>query len=231
MNPFTERDVDCFAELRFAPNVFSLIVRGHLYCESALASLIRNALKKPDELNVDRLGFQMKVNLAAALGLIPTEYKQSLAALSALRNRYVHQLDYEVTESDQSDFMNTFKSAFGPAAKYMLRRGTEFPGGLRRTILALWISIELAGLANREAAISMMAELTMVAVAVHNGGLDVALQDQARVGEEFVTAEFGSDKAILADYRQTFSEVEARIRSRFPRQDAEHGPEKERFNE
>lgn len=225
MDAFTRRYLDCFVELQFAPNIFSLIVRGHLYCEAALASLVRTRLVAPDELDVDHLGYQLKVDLATALGFILPELKPALKALGALRNKYVHRLDYEVTEDDQRDFMNMFKSTLGPAAKYILRRGTEFPGGLRRTIIALWVGLELAGAPNREIAISMMASLTMVPAALR-GDMDASLKEMAEECDKFFAGETGGDQSAITAYRKAFAEVQQHIRDRFPEgvPDIDDGP-------
>jgi hypothetical protein len=140
---FLQRFAECYAELHTVESVMLLIVRGHLYCESVLAELLRGNLKHPDELSIDRFEFQSKVNLCCAMGLIDLSLKPGLTQLGKLRNKYVHQLDYEATEEDQADLVNALKSTIGMPAQYYLRRRTEFPNGFRRSVIALWLPLEM----------------------------------------------------------------------------------------
>lgn len=140
---FLQRFAECFAELNSTENVMLVVVRGHLYCESALAELLAKNLKHPDELSIDRLEFQAKVNLCSAMGLFNLSLKPGLTQLGKLRNKYVHQLDYEATESDLADLVNALKSTIGMPAQYYLRRSVEYPKGFRRCVIALWLPLEM----------------------------------------------------------------------------------------
>ena len=92
---------------------------------------------------VDRLEFQAKVNLCSALGLLDLSMKPGLTQLGKLRNKYVHQLDYEATERDPADLVNSLKSSIGMPAQYYLRRRTECPNGFRRCVIARWLPLEM----------------------------------------------------------------------------------------
>lgn len=140
---FLQRFAECFAELRSTEDVMLVVIRGHLYCESAVGDLLRNPLKYPDEIQIDRLGYRAKVNLCTALGVFGLDLKPGLTQLGQLRNKYVHQLDYEATEKDQADLVNSVKSTIGLPAQYYLRRLTEFPNGFRRCVIALWLPLAM----------------------------------------------------------------------------------------
>lgn len=142
-----------------------VIVRGHLYCESALAELLRKNLKRPEELSIDRLEFQAKVNLCSAMGLVDLTLKPGLTQLGKLRNKYVHQLDYEATESDLTDLVNALKSTIGMPAQYYLRRGVEYPDGFGRCLIALWLPLEMY-CASKEEAQGMVEQIVKLMAAV-----------------------------------------------------------------
>jgi hypothetical protein len=140
---FLKRFARCFGELHGKEDVFTFLTRGHLFCESALARILTKAVKRPDALDVDRLDYQAKVNLCNALGLIPESLVPGLVKLGKFRNRFVHQLDYIATVQDQSDFINTLRSTCGEPAEYYLSRRIDFPNGIRRCILILFLLLEL----------------------------------------------------------------------------------------
>jgi hypothetical protein len=142
-NSFVQRFEQCFTELNSTRNMMLVVVRGHLYCESALGELLRQNLQHPEEIPIDRLEFQAKVNLCAGLGLFDLTLKPALTQLGKLRNKYVHQLDYELTENDQIDLTNSLKSTIGLPAEYYLRKGMTFPEGVRRCVMALWVPLEI----------------------------------------------------------------------------------------
>ena len=144
MASFGENYEKCFTELYAAEDIFVVLIRGHLYCEAALADLLRQNLKFPEELNIDRLDYQAKVNLCAALGLFGAfALKPGMSKLGSLRNRFVHQLEYKATEQDLTDLLNTVKGSLGMPAQFLLRRGTEYPNGFRKCVMALWVPLAL----------------------------------------------------------------------------------------
>ena len=100
---FLKRFARCFGEIHGKEDVLTFLVRGHLFCESALARILSKAIKRPDALEVDRLDYQAKVNLCNAIGLIPESLVPGLVKLGKFRHRFVHQLDYVATVQDQSD--------------------------------------------------------------------------------------------------------------------------------
>ena len=134
---------DCFQELYGTADVLAFVIRGHLYCESALTQLLEANFKNPNAIDVDRLQYRTKVELCVALGLIDPSLTPGLHKLGLLRNKFGHNLTYVATEVDQRDFVNTVKSSLGAPAKFYLSRGRKFPNGLRRCILALWIPLQI----------------------------------------------------------------------------------------
>jgi len=134
-----------FLDLFKTDDILSFVVRGHLYCEASLNQLLQNSLKSPDEIDIDRLDYGTKVDFCAAMGLFSFDVTSGLKQLGKLRNKIVHDLEYKISEQDQLDFINTLKSTIdGPAKHYLsIPDKMEFPNGLRRCIICLWLHLQL----------------------------------------------------------------------------------------
>lgn len=89
------------------------VIRGHLFVESALISLIETKFLFPDRVDLARFSFQQKLDLALAHGFMWPEDEPSYRKLNALRNKIAHKLDYELDEQDIADISN----CLGPQMK------------------------------------------------------------------------------------------------------------------
>ena len=86
----------------------AIVIRGHLYFESALNRLIEESLREPSEIDVERLTFRLKTELALALEAVPRDLKQPLLLVNSLRNRLAHDIDAEITAKDTNNLFNFF---------------------------------------------------------------------------------------------------------------------------
>jgi len=119
---------------------FSLVIRGHILLEHALIELLRDALPYSEELK-SRLSFQHRVELNIATGLLTPDYGPFLEYVGDLRNRYAHNLRFELTAADEAalvgrlpPFVRELLSSYKPVP--------QFPEGLRRAILSTYLAIE-----------------------------------------------------------------------------------------
>lgn len=120
-----------------------IVIRGHLWLESKLIKYLADAVKNPQFLDNSRLSFSQRLNLAAALGLIPEEELPALFKLNRLRNKVAHVLEAAVTEAEQRELFNSLSQRSRRAAL----AGTDgtldpFPAGLRCVICALIFNVE-----------------------------------------------------------------------------------------
>lgn len=168
---FLESFSNLFIELHSTNNLLTFLVRGHLYCESTLSQILQNSVKRKDAINIDRLDYQAKINLCNAFGLIPESIVPGLQKLGSIRNKYVHNIDYEVTEEDQLDFVNTLKSTLGEPAQYYLHYKTEFPNGFKRGIVVLWVPLQLELAPDKETASELLVSLAALMARV--SGLEI----------------------------------------------------------
>lgn len=76
----------------------SKVLRGHLLIERAIETLIARKLEKPKKFfDNHRVTFEMKVDLADALGVLPAPYVSAAKALNHIRNAYAHREDHKLS--------------------------------------------------------------------------------------------------------------------------------------
>lgn len=86
----------------------AVLLKGHLWVESALTDLIRADLELPDEWpDLQRLSFPSKVGLARAQGALYLG-SELLLALNRVRNRLAHDVAYEVDDTTATALLNAF---------------------------------------------------------------------------------------------------------------------------
>ncbi|MEA2887707.1 MAG: hypothetical protein QOD11_2067 [Bradyrhizobium sp.] len=76
-------------------------IRGHLYFEHILVEAITGALTNPFEIDLRRLSFPAKLDLALALGVLPLEFRRIGNVLNEMRNKVAHRLDFEFGDEHQ----------------------------------------------------------------------------------------------------------------------------------
>lgn len=97
------RAVEIFAD---NPTLSATIV-GHLLVEAMLADLIRTAAGSPKPVGM----FHGKVGQAEALNLISQDEATALRQFNGIRNKYSHQLDYELDFGTIFDLVEVLGSA------------------------------------------------------------------------------------------------------------------------
>jgi len=81
-----------------------IILKGHIFIEKVLETLISNNLSNPDALFKSRRSFELKVDIARAMGLINEKYVSAFKAINNVRNNYAHKHGYKVSIEDLSGF-------------------------------------------------------------------------------------------------------------------------------
>jgi hypothetical protein len=72
-----------------------LIIDVHLRLEHTIVEILLHRLAKPAALQIDRLDFYTKTNIASACGFIP--HREAILYINTIRNKLAHRLDYKVT--------------------------------------------------------------------------------------------------------------------------------------
>lgn len=138
----------CFRELFNEKKPFNIIIRGHLYCESAIERLIQCQADNIDKLEFDKITFFNKLRIATCFAAIPPDLFSVLDRLTYYRNQFAHNLSYTFEEKDQVDLANTLKGEIEEdhlkkALCAYINGDKAFPGQLRRIVLSVWLLLEI----------------------------------------------------------------------------------------
>jgi hypothetical protein len=93
---------------------FEILIRGHLWIESLINQILAVHMTDSSILDIDRLGFRQKVDIAQAFGFIYPEDGRALRELNRLRNKLAHDLSAEPRESDIQNLLNVSEHPRGP---------------------------------------------------------------------------------------------------------------------
>lgn len=139
---FEELDQHAMEKLVFDEEEMSSILKSHIFIEKILETVLSKNLPKPDALFKRTRTFELKFDLALAMGLIDSKYYSAFKALNKIRNNYAHKHDYKVTVEELSglkfDWVEVQDKAFASAS-------TKGAGEAARiaTIFLCWQSIHL----------------------------------------------------------------------------------------
>ncbi len=79
-----------------------LVIRSHLYTEVMLNAVIRKNFKNPEKI-ID-FSYSQKIKILYALGKLDNQLSADLSQLNQLRNKFAHNLKYDIAEFDFSKF-------------------------------------------------------------------------------------------------------------------------------
>lgn len=91
-------------------NYIQITLRAHLYIEHELRSLLSKNLKYPDLVVRERSKFADIMRLVFAMGLRHRDEMKAIEQINKVRNYYSHNLDYQLSESDINDLINSLSS-------------------------------------------------------------------------------------------------------------------------
>jgi hypothetical protein len=101
---FDELDQHAVECLVFDDEEISPILKGHIFIEKILETLIANNLEAPSAFFKKTRSFELKTDLARAMGLINEKHYSAFKAINNIRNKYAHQHDYKVSIEELSSF-------------------------------------------------------------------------------------------------------------------------------
>ncbi len=91
----------------FVNSPLEVIIKGNLFIEEEVNTLIELHLKDPKEYFKKNYPYANKLDLAVALSAISKEVKNSLGRLNKIRNSFAHDNEYILTEKDFEDIWST----------------------------------------------------------------------------------------------------------------------------
>ena len=141
---FDELDQHAVEQLVFETGgELSPILKGHLFIERVLETLISQNIPKPAVLfGKRRLSFELKVDLARALGLLSEKYVSAFKALNTIRNNYAHQASYKVTFEELTGLKFHWEPIQQEAYTVACTKGVEEAARIA-TLFLCWKTIHL----------------------------------------------------------------------------------------
>ena len=121
-------DLNLYLEHTQGRSLVEVLLRGHLWVEQHLVALLETELKRPEALNLDRMAFAQKVNLADALGMVTPDDAGTLRILNGMRNRLAHDLTGQPTEEDVARLESSVSESQRGLANKLLPLMAQAPG-------------------------------------------------------------------------------------------------------
>ncbi|KKB76459.1 hypothetical protein VW35_16785 [Devosia soli] len=88
-------------------DMLGVVIVGALYIEQELKKLCKSHMYDAEAIDQAKLTFDQWVHLSIAFGLT-AKLKSSLKSFANVRNKYAHQLGYEITEKAMKDLVKSF---------------------------------------------------------------------------------------------------------------------------
>jgi len=199
--PLTETEL--LAELS-SNDPFVLVVRGHQFLESMMNLAVSEALPISHEVEVSRLTFPLKVDLAIALRVLPTECRVGYMKINRLRNRFAHDHTASLTRRAAREAYNALsvrmRDAFGRESDSI----AEPSSLVRRCIQILFVVLEIS-------VTSMRDERVRERVV-----MDLAEETHQRVSKRWIA----EDNAEDPYYSRVNERIETRVREERERRQA-----------
>ena len=101
---FDELDQEAVSRLVFDDEDMSPILKGHIFIEKVLETLISRNLSKPEVIFKRTRSFEFKVDLALAMGLIDQGCCSAFKAINAVRRNYAHEYDFHLSVNELNGF-------------------------------------------------------------------------------------------------------------------------------
>lgn len=144
---FDELDQHAMERLIFDDEEISPILKGHIFIEKILETLISKSLKDSGVFFKTTRSFDLKTDLALAMGLIDGKYYSAFKAINKVRNNYAHKHDYKVSLEDLSGFKFDWVDIQNKAFKAASSKSTGEAARIA-TIFLCWKAIRLIGKPN-----------------------------------------------------------------------------------
>jgi len=174
-----------FLELINSADPLSLVIKGHQAVETALNAAISEALPDPHALEIERLSFALKIDLAVALGAVREDSRPSLVQLNGVRNRFAHRMEASFDSKAATDLFNALSPWQRSALGTDLTSYTDPHETLREVIAVLFIELKTSMAAMQESKLAAEALREMVRETLANSPLGpLSSQDRYEVNAE-----------------------------------------------
>lgn len=92
-----------------SPDLFRVAIKGHQAIDIALANLIVEALPNPHRVEVMRISFLLKIDLAIGLSVLEADSRPLFAYLNKIRNCFAHDPEASFNAQDLANALSPFQ--------------------------------------------------------------------------------------------------------------------------
>jgi hypothetical protein len=110
MNKITKASFDYYINPE-ERKTLTIVLMGHLVIENLLVESIKTKMELPQEFDPYTLYFPSKVELCVSLKIIPIEKKNCYLKLNSIRNKFAHQLNYDLNYDDVFNYAKEMANA------------------------------------------------------------------------------------------------------------------------
>ena len=103
-------DTAALEEILSSPDPFVRIVRGRQAIDAALSAALTETLAEPHAVEIDRMSFALKIDLAVAFGAFPADSRPAYVAVNRIRNAFAHRHDAVLADDAVRDLYSALSS-------------------------------------------------------------------------------------------------------------------------
>lgn len=120
-----------FRATTYTEDLHSMVIRSHSDLEQTLVAVITQALAEPHELEVRKLTFPLKVDLAIALSALRSDLRPVLMKLNKIRNEFAHNASASLGDQALKDLINTIPLLLRQNLQDRIEEATTIQGRIR----------------------------------------------------------------------------------------------------
>ena len=143
ISKFSKDEVELRSHLLEEDEPLQVVLRGFLYIEAELITLVKEKFVEPDVIDLAQVRFETLLRLSVALGLLEKPQIHIYLKLNRIRNAFAHNLETVITKQAVIDLANTLTPSIKKDVETAFRsfKATTPPERLRTMIYVLLLKL------------------------------------------------------------------------------------------
>jgi len=107
-----EEAIPCFSKADFVTRMgqgedWHKLLQANIYLEFLALKLLERELRNPTEIELDRMTFRSRLDLIAAMELVPKDIISAIRIISRKRNKIAHDLEFKLSDKDLQEIASS----------------------------------------------------------------------------------------------------------------------------